>query len=194
MNAYRKEAEQHGAKLVLNSEVIGGQMSGKCLLPAFCYKNNRCRCMQLPCVFCLQTSSLGCANCKLANAYCVHLSCSWLQFVWQKVCLWHIKCVTAHSPNGRPASIAQALCNHRHVYADVARFVHVGHVKSVQIKDRDTQQVSTVNTKMVVNAAGLYAQSVAHKLQGLPEDTIPEQYLARGHYCTMEGQQSWAKC
>lgn len=41
---------------------------------------------------------------------------------------------------------------------------------------------------MIVNAAGLYAQSLAHKLQGLPADTIPQQYLARGHYCTMEGQ------
>ena len=48
--------------------------------------------------------------------------------------------------------------------------------------------MSTVQTRMIVNAAGLYAQSLAHKLQGLPEETIPEQYLARGHYCTMEGQ------
>ena len=132
------------------------------------------------------TSTLGCAHCKLASAYCVHLSCPSLQFVPESMA--YQVCHTARSPNGRRASVTQALCNHRHVYADLARSVHVGHVKSVQIKDRDTQQVSTVKTKMVVNAAGLYAQSVAHKLQGLPEDTIPEQYLARGHYCTMEGQ------
>ena len=48
--------------------------------------------------------------------------------------------------------------------------------------------MSTAQARMVVNAAGLYAQTLAHRMQGLPEETIPEQFLARGHYCTMEGQ------
>lgn len=31
MNSYRREAEEHGAKVVLNSEVVGGQVSGELL-------------------------------------------------------------------------------------------------------------------------------------------------------------------
>lgn len=41
---------------------------------------------------------------------------------------------------------------------------------------------------MIVNAAGLYAQSLAENLQGLPRETIPGHWFARGHYCTMEGK------
>ena len=57
----------------------------------------------------------------------------------------------------------------------------------LDIKDRDTGRASTVRAKMVVNAAGLYAQKLAKQLQGLPAESIPEAFLARGHYCTMEG-------
>ncbi|KAL3156333.1 hypothetical protein ABBQ38_000651 [Trebouxia sp. C0009 RCD-2024] len=63
-----------------------------------------------------------------------------------------------------------------------------GRLKTLQVKDRETGQTSTVHAHMVVNAAGLYAQSVACSLQGLPRQTIPEAFLARGHYCTMEGK------
>ena len=62
-----------------------------------------------------------------------------------------------------------------------------GKIKHLQVKDRDSNQTSVVQARMVVNAAGLYAQALAHKLQGLPGHTIPEAFLARGHYCTMEG-------
>lgn len=34
----------------------------------------------------------------------------------------------------------------------------------------------------VVNCAGLYAQDIAGKIAGLPKETIPESYFAKGHY------------
>lgn len=63
-----------------------------------------------------------------------------------------------------------------------------GKMKKLEVKDRDTNKMSEVQAHMVVNAAGLYAQQLAKKMQGLPSDTIPESFLARGHYCTMEGK------
>ena len=63
-----------------------------------------------------------------------------------------------------------------------------GKMKKLEVKDRDSNKVSEVQAHMVVNAAGLYAQQLATKMQGLPSDTIPESFLARGHYCTMEGK------
>ena len=66
-----------------------------------------------------------------------------------------------------------------------------GKMKKLEVKDRGTDKVSEVQAHMVVNAAGLYAQQLAKKMQGLPSDTIPESFLARGHYCTMEGNAAW---
>ena len=66
-----------------------------------------------------------------------------------------------------------------------------GKMKKLEVKDRHTDKVSEVQAHMVVNAAGLYAQQLAKKMQGLPSDTIPESFLARGHYCTMEGNAAW---
>lgn len=65
--------------------------------------------------------------------------------------------------------------------------VHAGTVKTLYVRDRESSQTSTVQARMVVNAAGLHAQTVACSLQGLPQNTIPKAFLARGHYCTMEG-------
>lgn len=62
-----------------------------------------------------------------------------------------------------------------------------GRIKAIWVKDRESNETSVVQAYMVVNAAGLYAQSLAKKLQGLPSQSIPEAFLARGHYCTMEG-------
>lgn len=39
----------------------------------------------------------------------------------------------------------------------------------------------------VVNAAGLYAQPISKSIQGIPADTIPGQYFARGVYFTLSG-------
>jgi L-2-hydroxyglutarate oxidase LhgO len=44
------------------------------------------------------------------------------------------------------------------------------------------EEPSTVRCKLVVNAAGLWAQSVARSLTGLSSSTIPPCYYARGHY------------
>ena len=65
--------------------------------------------------------------------------------------------------------------------------VFAGRVKSLQVKDRESGQISAIHASMVVNAAGLYAQSLARNLQGLPHETVPDHWFARGHYCTMEG-------
>ena len=65
--------------------------------------------------------------------------------------------------------------------------VLAGRIKILWVKDQESNKTSVVQAYMVVNAAGLYAQSLAKKLQGLPSQTIPEAFLARGHYCTMEG-------
>jgi len=45
---------------------------------------------------------------------------------------------------------------------------------------------ATVWFKRVVNAAGLWAQSVAGTLQGLPSAAIPPTYFARGHYFVLD--------
>ncbi|HME92367.1 MAG TPA: NAD(P)/FAD-dependent oxidoreductase [Myxococcaceae bacterium] len=45
---------------------------------------------------------------------------------------------------------------------------------------------STVLFKVVVNAAGLWAQSVVRALQGFPSSAIPPSYFARGHYFVLD--------
>lgn len=40
------------------------------------------------------------------------------------------------------------------------------------------------SSKMLINSAGLWAQEVAKKIQGLPLSTIPPLYLAKGNYFT----------
>lgn len=42
----------------------------------------------------------------------------------------------------------------------------------------------------VVNATGLYAQSIARNLNGLPPHTIPDSYFARGCYFSLSGVKS----
>jgi L-2-hydroxyglutarate oxidase LhgO len=42
--------------------------------------------------------------------------------------------------------------------------------------------------RTLVNAAGLTAQNVARKVRGLPPETIPGQYFAKGHYFTLSGR------
>ncbi len=46
----------------------------------------------------------------------------------------------------------------------------------------------TVSCKTVINAAGLYAQSVARAIAGIPPATIPPLYLAKGHYFLLAGK------
>ena len=40
----------------------------------------------------------------------------------------------------------------------------------------------------VINAAGLWAQSVARTLRGMPPDRVPPSHYARGHYFSLQGR------
>ncbi|KAG6556335.1 hypothetical protein Mapa_002278 [Marchantia paleacea] len=50
----------------------------------------------------------------------------------------------------------------------------------------ETEQL-LLSAKVVVNAAGLFAQSVARKMEGVPSNTIPQGYYARGCYFYLSG-------
>jgi len=47
---------------------------------------------------------------------------------------------------------------------------------------------SEFETQLLVNAAGLDAQTVAQAFAGLDRATIPPRYLAKGHYFTLQGR------
>ncbi|BBN08410.1 2-hydroxyglutarate dehydrogenase [Marchantia polymorpha subsp. ruderalis] len=51
---------------------------------------------------------------------------------------------------------------------------------------QDNEQL-LLSAKVVVNAAGLYAQSVARQMQGVPSNTIPQGYYAKGCYFHLSG-------
>ncbi|MEO8006235.1 MAG: NAD(P)/FAD-dependent oxidoreductase [Betaproteobacteria bacterium] len=46
----------------------------------------------------------------------------------------------------------------------------------------------TIACKSVVNSAGLFAQNVAHSIEGVPAASIPPQYFAKAHYYTLAGK------
>ncbi|HVU53205.1 MAG TPA: NAD(P)/FAD-dependent oxidoreductase [Polyangia bacterium] len=46
---------------------------------------------------------------------------------------------------------------------------------------------TAVRARVVVNAAGLWAQQVAARLEGLPRSTIPPLHRAKGHYFVLAG-------
>jgi L-2-hydroxyglutarate oxidase LhgO len=46
---------------------------------------------------------------------------------------------------------------------------------------------TTVRSRRLINAAGLYAQSVARSIDGLPAPTIPACHYAKGHYYVLSG-------
>jgi L-2-hydroxyglutarate oxidase LhgO len=45
-----------------------------------------------------------------------------------------------------------------------------------------TEAGDAITTAMLVNSAGLFAQEVAHRIEGLPSETIPALTLAKGSY------------
>ncbi len=47
--------------------------------------------------------------------------------------------------------------------------------------------------RVLVNAAGLGAQRVAQRIDGMPKSRIPKQYLAKGNYFVMNGQAPFAR-
>lgn len=48
----------------------------------------------------------------------------------------------------------------------------------------DAEQ-SRIKARLVINCAGLKAPHVAHQICGIPVDTIPQAYYARGHYFSL---------
>ncbi|CAM6088252.1 unnamed protein product [Calypogeia fissa] len=48
-------------------------------------------------------------------------------------------------------------------------------------------EMMTLSAKTVINAAGLFAQSVARRIEGLPSNTIPKGYYAKGCYFNLTG-------
>lgn len=46
----------------------------------------------------------------------------------------------------------------------------------------------SIACRTVVNSAGLFAQNVAHSIEGLPAASIPPQYFAKAHYYTLAGK------
>lgn len=50
-----------------------------------------------------------------------------------------------------------------------------------------------VLAKTLINAAGLQAQKIAHKISGLDRATIPQQFLAKGHYFGISGKAPFSR-
>ena len=46
----------------------------------------------------------------------------------------------------------------------------------------------TISCRSVVNSAGLFAQNIAHSIEGMPATGIPPQYFAKAHYFTLSGR------
>jgi L-2-hydroxyglutarate oxidase LhgO len=51
----------------------------------------------------------------------------------------------------------------------------------------------TVVCHAVVNAAGLWAQKIAASIAGVPAETIPGTYFAKGHYFTLAGRSPFSR-
>lgn len=52
---------------------------------------------------------------------------------------------------------------------------------------------SRFHCRTLINSAGLWAQDVARSLQGLPRESIPGQYFAKGHYFTLAGRSPFSR-
>lgn len=50
------------------------------------------------------------------------------------------------------------------------------------VRDVGGGELISITSRFVVNAAGLHAQNVASTLEGLPKESIPELFLAKGNY------------
>jgi L-2-hydroxyglutarate oxidase LhgO len=60
-------------------------------------------------------------------------------------------------------------------------------MKTLRVRDSLSGEVSSLEARLVVNAAGLQAQEVAQCLQGMPAQRIPRRHLARGCYFALKG-------
>src|SRR3984893_12141019 len=50
-----------------------------------------------------------------------------------------------------------------------------------------------LTASVVINCAGLHAQAVAHRFQGLPASSIPGAYLAKGNYYVLQGRAPFSR-
>jgi L-2-hydroxyglutarate oxidase LhgO len=75
---------------------------------------------------------------------------------------------------------------------DCGSLPRAGARKRVGIQDANSGKTYTVFADHVVNAAGLHAQEVAHSL-GVPHASVPERFLAKGNYFSLEGEPRCAR-
>lgn len=73
----------------------------------------------------------------------------------------------------------QVVCN-----SQVTRVDRSGGVFGLSVNGSSTVDL---RCRQLINAAGLGAQSVAHRIEGLGAEHVPPQYLARGHYYILTG-------
>jgi L-2-hydroxyglutarate oxidase LhgO len=57
----------------------------------------------------------------------------------------------------------------------------------VNICDTESGQELKIQTKTLINAAGLYAGPLLENLKGFPQKHIPKTYYAKGHYFSLSG-------
>ena len=51
----------------------------------------------------------------------------------------------------------------------------------------------TIQTKLLINCAGLSAPALAQKIEGLPQDQIPKAYFAKGNYFSLSGKSPFSR-
>lgn len=56
-----------------------------------------------------------------------------------------------------------------------------------------TEAGDAITTSFLINSAGLFAQAVAHRIEGLPAEAIPPLFLAKGSYFSCAGQQVFSR-
>jgi len=57
----------------------------------------------------------------------------------------------------------------------------------LEVEDMQSRERMELHADMVVNSAGLHAQSLSHSIDGIPSASIPPLYLAKGNYFTLAG-------
>lgn len=72
-------------------------------------------------------------------------------------------------------------------------------VESVRVTDDgfelsvNTPEPMTLGCRVLVNATGLYAPDLARRIDGLPAETIPTAYYAKGNYFTLAGRSPFSR-
>ncbi len=74
----------------------------------------------------------------------------------------------------------------------VAEARRAGETFEVVVETEEPEPI-VVASRMLVNAAGLWAQQVAQRVEGMPPERIPKQYLAKGNYFVMSGKAPFSR-